>query len=880
MRPQWNGSRFFFPLYGSYSGKGSTNGLTWEDYTIGGVPGSGNWIFTGTIGNNFVVFERHTSTNWLYFSSDLVTWTTDNTPYNAGYFPRDIASNADIVVLISGTHNQCHTVESGGTWTARSMPHTAEWIRVKWFEDTGLFVAIAKSLGYCAYSTDGKTWISRTLPFSADWSDIAYGEGFYVMVSLTDSRIIYSTNLTTWNTLDTGYDNFRCIEWVRESNLFLIPRSFSAIRLHLDTNNDDAVLTTSRIDMLETSTERNGIAYNGSIYVVTGGFTSDLTQYLHITRDANSWSRFAGDGSEGNPWVGLTAIPWGDVTDTLYLQGDFIGRLLIEDKSGLTLRGDGATPGAILNFRDMEWTGPDANGEYTSNVLLDDRLATFVEDGARLWGPQPVSSQRIFLNSVASDEITTSLVSFTGRVLETGDVIYFYQYGGVYGAPPTGLSMNTVYYAITGSAYNKCKLAASYADALAGTSIPLGDWTRTTANRVRALVKQASHDDSVYGSLAAGTWDIAEDGTLYYKPTNGVIADHTVEVAMFDYNGALRMLNCADCRVTGLELRGGIDGVFNIETSQRITVDSCVIAHGRYGLQMITTEDVKYRHNHFYDIGMHAAGPRDPFIANPRMLGEYNVFDRIGRLNDFLENQAMMVTANSNGTIFRYNIIRDSGISENRANVALMGCDSSSDMDYYGNIFIDCNGQCIAVACGGGNAHNIKIHHNIAIRQGQGAAAVNAAPTMFVRVNILQATTYNIEDVDIYGNIILDANVVGFNGAIFSLNKNKLTIERVTIRDNFLSNIDGLIARMESSLGSGLPDVTFERNTYCGTGGGITIVEDGTTASWDGSHLIGTEAGYWSFDQNQDAGSYARAIVDSVLSEVMTSYALKRRTLI
>lgn len=160
----------------------------------GTLPSTANWrtvIFNGT---RFIATSDNYAT--IAISTDGASWST--TSYYSIYEGiEDVASSdtGTCVALGVQASDQFYYSADGLNWTETTVPHGI-WTAVTY--GNGKFVAIECGSSRVMYSTNGTTWTNATLPVAEQWTDIAYGDGMFIAIANKSNVIAYSSNGTSW----------------------------------------------------------------------------------------------------------------------------------------------------------------------------------------------------------------------------------------------------------------------------------------------------------------------------------------------------------------------------------------------------------------------------------------------------------------------------------------------------------------------------------------------------------------------------------------------------------------------------------------------------------------------------------------------------------
>jgi hypothetical protein len=183
------------------------------NWTAGGALPSAN--FTGLAwGNGVYVAVGGTGTTPSCASSadGAASWVSRSIPGSVTYSSvawgptgySTTATNIGLFVAISTGSNVTAYSINGTTWTqGGNLPSSATWTSITW--GNGRFVAVASSSTKVAYSYDGgATWRDSTvgggagLPVSQAWSQVSYGAGLFVAIATSSAISATSPDGINW----------------------------------------------------------------------------------------------------------------------------------------------------------------------------------------------------------------------------------------------------------------------------------------------------------------------------------------------------------------------------------------------------------------------------------------------------------------------------------------------------------------------------------------------------------------------------------------------------------------------------------------------------------------------------------------------------------
>lgn len=623
-------------------------------------------------------------------------------------------------------------------------------------------------------------------------------------------------------------------------------------------------------------------------------------------------------------WPSLPAVQWGSgavqASDTLWVCGTHRGAGLTVGASGtagsyIKIRLDHpADPGRIDKAAPIStpWT---AEGSEWWTPLANVSECMVYEDEHRLVGVNIRSRCRSNITAVnpAADTITFANI----RRVDTGDVIDIAS-DFVGDKLPGGLSQNTRYYAIVVSSpwisspsttfYGVVahtyvvKLAASYADAIAGTAIDLGPRGSEPPPNAFVFVRQttAPFFDPVPGTLDPGEYamDVVHQ-RLYYRPTTDTPAEHDVRVAAETYGGdaafgavgsCIYGINRSYIKVLGGGEYGGLfadtpapagrlglsnSNVIEFDTGEHIVVDGVLIDGGRSG---VTYKNVQYgtvRNSRIRNCAHHACGGEDlTGTQEPDLLLERNWISEIGNLHEFGDAQSLVTNPHCDRAIYRRNFVQHLGDNKKVSNPACAVFDASEDISCYLNWFDDCNGKTFELAAGNGEPPvlNPVIFANVTTRQGQG---LPRDENLLQRVGLLHLVLNGPTDPGVIGarcigNLVAWATIgnrapdtLDDCGLIYQRTNNHTTgggsNELAAFSRNAVFNVDGPVWASQKNTNAAAapwPTRVADRNLYAGVPEfGIQTSSGTVLQTWSGAQIQGLAAGNWTADTGNDVHS-------------------------
>lgn len=641
------------------------------------------------------------------------------------------------------------------------------------------------------------------------------------------------------------------------------------------------------------------------------------------------------DGSTyAKAWPGLDAIPDGVIQpgDTLWVCGTHEGQTLPVSFTGaagayVKIRTDYPTdPGRINKARVINRTWTASGDEYHTDYA-DISEAMMFEDGQRLIGINSRSRCRTQVQHSSINYASDTFVFNNIRRIQTGDPIDIPSDFQWEETLPLELEGATRYYAIvtactgwvggvpgTWQYYSVAtwqytvKLAASYADAIAGTAIDLTALRSGTPPQAFFLIYVTQDDYPFYdpqpGALEAGQYavDIAA-GRLHYRPTTGTPDDHELRLAAETYAEAGACIYGSG--VSYIKILGGGEwgGLFanaalnpapapvgriglshmnaiEFQGGQHIVIDGLHIEGTRSSVAFVGTAFGTTRNCRIAHCAHHGSGGEDlAGTQEPDQLQERNWFSDIGQGHDFGDAQALVTNPSCHRTVFRRNFGERIGRNNKVSNPATVVYDSSTDVVTYLNWMDNCHGKMVEMD-GGNGEPGIQAGYvvaNICTRQGQGLdPAENLVQREgFININLNGPTDKGVAGIQVFGNLVAFAKVgdrapdtLDDCGMIYQrTNNNDGTYDgstpsaneiEVCTRNVFMF-IDGpVFAQQKNTNASAAPWPTLnsDGNVYISTPEFAIKTSSGTPIdAWSDLEVQGVSSGYWEADTGNDGAS-------------------------
>lgn len=636
---------------------------------------------------------------------------------------------------------------------------------------------------------------------------------------------------------------------------------------------------------------------------ISGGYTPDENG-----GNVGRWfmSYFAAPNGSGtslaDPWAGLNNVQWGSVApgDTVWVVG-------LHDDAQLNIQASG-TPGAYIKIRldhpsaagiiyqsriipAAAWTA-EPNGEYGLADVTTANNMVF-EDKRRVVGPSVTSKckARVYeINAVANTlEVAGERAIFTGMPLHIPqDVSATALPTGLQFAPERGVPYYAILVAVVSGRY-VIRLADTVADAMAGTAVDLLD--AGAGGNLFVWVTSATHADPLPGTLKPGQFGYSPvEQKLYYKPTWGTPASHELRISN-DKDGRSGSCIVAPGRQFVRILGGGqYGGLFAFAASNPlpapkgqvglahlnavyfeggndIIVDGLEIFSARSGVVFNGTVRGTHRNSRVRDMGWHATGGETVVTAERYMLQERLWVSDIGLNHDYGDCQALVTNPGSTRATFRRCFVQRNGRDSRYVNNGSSVADSSEEVAVYRCWFDDCVGE--VFECGSGTDGAVMRPHflsNIITRNN--LRTNSAGQPEHVRrpvVGLYCVGTYDMRDGLFAGNLM--ARSVFEPSVFFPAEPNAVLVARSantaarndghTFTRNAVFGCEGPVYAVKT-LGTvpNTPSFSADENLFVGlTDFYLQDLSGGPDISYDANHVLGSEAGFWSFDTGNDTGS-------------------------
>jgi hypothetical protein len=240
--------------------------------TIGGTytnvsSGSGAQNRLLFLGTRFFVLGAADATSNIYSSLDGITWASGTGSSTASINFHDMDYDGTTNYVVVGGNSQIFSSANGTSWVSGTGALSGNFRRVRFANSLWIAATIDNEI---FTSTNSTAWTARTTGLTTIYG-LAFGNGKWVAVSNSFSRIAHSTDGTTW-TIVTGYKfldpstDFRFVPIIFAGGKFVYSNG-TAGAVHTATD-AAGVWTTGKnqkwIGLAPTSTTETWFADNGS----------------------------------------------------------------------------------------------------------------------------------------------------------------------------------------------------------------------------------------------------------------------------------------------------------------------------------------------------------------------------------------------------------------------------------------------------------------------------------------------------------------------------------------------------------------------------------------------------------------------------------------
>lgn len=601
-------------------------------------------------------------------------------------------------------------------------------------------------------------------------------------------------------------------------------------------------------------------------------------------------------------FAGVENIDWGAMGpgDTLWVCGTFRNVTLVVQTSGTAgawfkVRLDyPADPGHIrqaLAVQPTEWELL-PNGEYALSVKTVNNM--LFEDGERLYGPSTTSRCRTRVTSVNIE--TNTIVFAQPRVCFTGKEVAIPE-DFLLERLPAGLTQRTIYYLIVVSYVGfpgganvvtwTCKLAATYADAMAGVAVDLTSAGTGDAWFLWITDTGEPYFDAVPGALQPGQFGYdCVTQLLHYRPSVGTPADHAVELSndkSNDLGSGIYMTGRSYVRIIGGREYGGmfsgggagsvsrchLNGI-HVVGGSNVVIDGVYVHGTRSAIVFNGTTHGVARNGRYRDLGWHACGAERTTDSEPDLILERNWISDVSRKADYGDAQGVVTNPGSHRAHQRRNFCERVGRNTRALNCGTAVIDSSDYVSIYWNWFDDCYGDvCEAGAGTGGPVRYGRVVGNVCTRGSFQTFPYDERkqdrPAFMLVAQGGTSEVFPIQIDCVAGNLIADCNyetrsdssaVTG--GVIYmrTPNTQPSTIDEV-VRNAVLSPTGYVYSFHRTSSLQTSPTITTADYNLFASVPKFAEFKVGAVSPvvYDGSEIVGSTAGFWNVDQGKDGNS-------------------------
>lgn len=756
------------------------------------------------------------------------------------------------------------------------------------------------------------------------------------LAAMATHEILLDGRITALDTSAPDYDPLDPGTWTTFCNHPLAPPGFGSIRVR-DRNpiDPESIIATGYANK---SFGGVGVAVPAEVRTDTTSTPGTTLYYIHVSGCPGSidpvdgqfkgsvrlsW-RYADldvlDGaSYTTAWPGLAAVDWTGIGagDSLWVCGEYTDETLRVQRSGtagayLKVRLDYAgDPGRILQGRRITtpWTFDAATEEWSTD-MPDVTDCALYAGTLRLTGVNTRSRTRVQVQHATIDYGANTIFFGSIRNIQTGMEVVIGSDFDTRNLPP-GLMPRTRYFAIVVSsnfqfysvsnAQYTIKLAASYADALAGIAVDIEPFPVAPPNTFFLLwVRQFDYPffDQRPGELDGGEYCVDPIAGKLYLRWFAPAADPTsldLRLSSESYSGIGACIlgdGVSYIRVLGGGEYGGLfadtpppagfcglahQNIIEFSNGAHIVVDGLELRGGRSGVTYINVAFGTVRNCRIHDVAHHASGAEDLITVEPDLLLERNWISEVGQGHDFGDAQALVTNPLCHRTVFRRNFVQRLGRNTKVTHPVGAVFDSSNDMTVYRNWFDDSHGHAIELGSGKDEAgcSGAVVACNVVTRIGNGYdPATNLVQRVGgVHCTLNQSTDPGVWDADVFGNLFA-FSIIG-NRAPDTLDECGLVYMRTnantgfgrceirTFARNAIFNCNGPVFSLQQNTNSTVtPTIASDLNLYGTTAEFAQRVSSDVVLrtvvigpTYDGAHVVGPVAGYWSFDTGNDASS-------------------------
>lgn len=201
-----NGTSTFVIGYGSTAQvyTSTDSGVTWAQQNHNGTQALRKVIWNGT---RFIGVTNDATTLRAVTSTDGITWTANTIAAPGGMTVNTatVAWNGTVVIVaVQGVSNAYTSTSGTGSWTPQALGSTVD--SAPQIDATSFQSVILDASGTSHYkSANGTSWSALTTPVNIQSNSKPIVFSDKVVISISNSQIIYSSDMTNWTTVTTGF---------------------------------------------------------------------------------------------------------------------------------------------------------------------------------------------------------------------------------------------------------------------------------------------------------------------------------------------------------------------------------------------------------------------------------------------------------------------------------------------------------------------------------------------------------------------------------------------------------------------------------------------------------------------------------------------------
>lgn len=204
--------------------------------------------------------------------------------------------------------------QAGDSWTVQSSGTTLIFISVVWFINK--FVAVGQS-GIIYTSPNGVTWTQRTSNTTSNLLEVSSSGNLCVAVGGQTNNIVYSTDGITWTLGSTSSADLAGVQFVN-GTFYAHIQSGTIPQLYKSTNGSSWSTASTGVTVSAygtTTSYTDSIAWNGSLYIITGSWSAFVNPYFYN-------GRFSLYSTNGTTWTAgstnIVRVQWNGTKFTSY----------------------------------------------------------------------------------------------------------------------------------------------------------------------------------------------------------------------------------------------------------------------------------------------------------------------------------------------------------------------------------------------------------------------------------------------------------------------------------------------------------------------------------------------------------------------------------